>query len=60
MNEPTLQMNARFDRTLVRQHHASVRYLVVEATAGEKNQRKTFYSQCVRFRYGKTSRVVQF
>ncbi len=33
MNEPTLQMNARFDRTLVRQHHASVRYLVVEATA---------------------------
>ena len=33
MNEDTLQLQARFDRTLVRQHHKSVRYLVVEATA---------------------------
>lgn len=33
MNENTLQLQARFDRTLVRRHHKSVRYLVVEATA---------------------------
>ena len=33
MNEQTVQVKARFDRTLVRQHHTSVRYLVVEATA---------------------------
>ena len=33
MTESTLQMKARFDRTLVRQQHTSVRYLVVEATA---------------------------
>ena len=33
MNEDTLQLQARFDRTLVRQHHKSVRYLVVECTA---------------------------
>ena len=34
----TLQMNARFDRTLVRQQHTSVRYLVVEATAPAPSQ----------------------
>ena len=33
MNEQTVQVKARFDRTLVRQHHTSVRYLVVETTA---------------------------
>ena len=26
MNEDTLQLQAHFDRTLVRQHHKSVRY----------------------------------
>ena len=33
MSENTLQLNARFDRLLVRQQHTSVRYLVVECTA---------------------------
>ena len=38
MNEDTLQLQARFDRTLVRQHHKSVRYLVVETTAPPPEQ----------------------
>jgi Ca-activated chloride channel family protein len=39
MTESTLQMKARFDRTLVRQQHTSVRYLVVEATAPPPEQK---------------------
>ena len=40
MNENTLQLQARFDRTLVRQHHRSVRYLVVETTAPAPPERE--------------------
>ena len=39
MNEQSVQVKARFDRTLVRQHHTSVRYLVVETTAPPPERR---------------------
>ena len=41
MTEHTLQMTARFDRTLVRQGHTSVRYLLVEMTAPSSTELAT-------------------